>query len=179
MDYFEALVRKILEKEGYWVLQSYKVLLTKEEKASLGKPTMPRVEIDLVAYKASINQILLVEVKSFLDSGGVDLEEIRRCSKKPEGRFKLFTCEDYREIVISRTKLQLVKQGLVHPSTTVSVALAAGKARKNQHESLVEYMKVRGWPFFSPEFIKGALESFKGFGYENDPFHIATKVLNR
>ncbi len=51
MDYFENLVKRLFESEGYRVKQSVKVNLTKSEKKELGKPGIPRPEIDLVGYK--------------------------------------------------------------------------------------------------------------------------------
>lgn len=50
MDYFESICKTLLEDEGYWVRQSYKVELSKEQKRKLGKPSLPRPEIDLIAF---------------------------------------------------------------------------------------------------------------------------------
>ena len=71
MDAFESIVKTIFESERYWVHSSYKVYLTKEEKREIDKPSSPRREIDLLAYRGSTNEILAVECKSFLDSPGV------------------------------------------------------------------------------------------------------------
>ncbi|WP_176465369.1 MULTISPECIES: hypothetical protein [unclassified Pseudomonas] len=73
MDYFESIIKTLLESESYWVRQSFKVNLTKEEKRNVGKHTIPRPEIDLLAYKPNQNKILAIEVKSFLDSSGVKI----------------------------------------------------------------------------------------------------------
>ena len=43
MDYFESIVKTLLENEGYWTRQSYKVNVTKEEKRQIGKHTIPRL----------------------------------------------------------------------------------------------------------------------------------------
>lgn len=73
MDYFESIIKTLLESESYWVRQSFKVNLTKEEKRNVGKHTIPRPEIDLLAYKPNQNKILAIEVKSFLYSSGVKI----------------------------------------------------------------------------------------------------------
>lgn len=73
MDYFESIIKTLLESESYWVRQSFKVNLTKEEKRNVGKHTIPRSEIDLLAYKPNQNKILAIEVKSFLYSSGVKI----------------------------------------------------------------------------------------------------------
>lgn len=73
MDYFESIIKTLLESESYWVRQSFKVNLTKEEKRNVGKHTIPRPEIDLLAYKSNQNKVLAIEVKSFLDSSGVKI----------------------------------------------------------------------------------------------------------
>ncbi len=89
MDYFENLVKRLLESEGYRVKQSVKVNLTKSEKKELGKPGIPRPEIDLIGYKPLENKLLILEVKSYLDSSGVSFSEISKNYKTPEGRCKL------------------------------------------------------------------------------------------
>jgi hypothetical protein len=70
LDYFEALVKTVLEREGYWMIQSFKVDLTKEEKRELGRPSTPRPEIDLLAFSPVNDQLMVIEVKSYLDSAG-------------------------------------------------------------------------------------------------------------
>ena len=65
MDYFETLVKTVLEREGYWMIQSFKVDLTKEEKRELGRPTTPRPEIDLLAFSPVKDQLMVIEVKSY------------------------------------------------------------------------------------------------------------------
>ena len=44
--------------------------LTKEEKREIGKPSMPRHEIDILAYKPAQSELMWVECKSYLDSTG-------------------------------------------------------------------------------------------------------------
>lgn len=53
MDYFESIISTLLEAEGYWVRKSFKVNLTKDEKRQIGKHSIPRVEIDLLALHFS------------------------------------------------------------------------------------------------------------------------------
>ena len=45
MDAFEQLVGNLLGSEGYWVKRSVKVVLTKEDKARIGRKSSPRWEI--------------------------------------------------------------------------------------------------------------------------------------
>jgi hypothetical protein len=89
MDYFESIVKTLLEHEGYWVRSSFKVDLSKQEKRYIGKPSIPRPEIDLLAYKPKVNQLLVLEAKSYLDSLGVQINDLKFESIIPEGRYKL------------------------------------------------------------------------------------------
>lgn len=75
---------------------------SKDDKVLISKPTIPRPEIDIIGYKARTNEILIVEVKSFLDSPGVKFDHLNQEHDIPKGRFKLFTCENYRNIVFNR-----------------------------------------------------------------------------
>jgi hypothetical protein len=70
MDHFENIISTLLEAEGYWVRRSFKLNVTKEEKRQIGKHSIPRPEIDLLALHYSRNELLALEAKSFLDSPG-------------------------------------------------------------------------------------------------------------
>jgi hypothetical protein len=72
MDAFENLMGLLLRREGHWTASSVKVDLTKDQKRAVSRPSSPRWEIDLVAYRGSTNELLAVECKSFLDSPGVE-----------------------------------------------------------------------------------------------------------
>ena len=67
MDAFEQVVSEILWTEGYWVRTSVKVSLTKEEKRQIGRPSSPRWELDVVAYRGRDNILRVVECKNYLD----------------------------------------------------------------------------------------------------------------
>jgi len=66
MDAFESVIALLLRQEGYWVIPSFKVEITREEKRKIGRPSSPRWEIDLVAYQGATNEVLAVECKSYL-----------------------------------------------------------------------------------------------------------------
>ena len=107
MESFEEIVKVLLEEDNYWVRQSEKVNLSKEEKKKTGKPSIPRPEIDLVALEQSKNHILVLEVKSYFDSQGVKISELDTEHATTKGRYKLFTNKNYRDIVLTRLKENL------------------------------------------------------------------------
>ena len=76
MDYSESIIATLLEAEGYWVRRSFKVNLTKEEKRRIGRLSIPRPEIDLLAYRRPRNEVLALEAKSYLDSPGVRFSDL-------------------------------------------------------------------------------------------------------
>ncbi|KZY79925.1 hypothetical protein A3741_19570, partial [Oleiphilus sp. HI0069] len=136
MDYFEGIIKTLLEHEGYWVRQSFKVNLTKQEKRDIGKPSIPRPEIDILAFKPGENQVVAFEAKSFLDSPGVKLTELQQSHEIPEGRYKLFTCDNYRNIVFSRLKNDLINFGMATTKTKISLGLAAGNVYQSKTEEV-------------------------------------------
>ncbi|MBS0167435.1 MAG: hypothetical protein JSR29_15230 [Nitrospira sp.] len=85
MDHFESIMCTLLEADGYWVRRSFKVNVTKEEKCHVGKHSIPRPEIDLLALHFSKNEVLAFEAKSFLDSPGVKLAQLQEEHEVPEG----------------------------------------------------------------------------------------------
>ncbi len=179
MDYFESIIKTLLENEGYWTRQSFKINVTKEEKRLIGKPTIPRPEIDLIAYKPEENEILVIEVKSYLDSTGVNLSHLQKEYKIPEGRFKLFTCQNYREIVFQRLIKDLLNEGLIQKELPARLGLVAGNVHKNIEQEMKTYFKDSDIFFWGPSDIKAKIEALAEKGYENEPTVIAAKILLR
>ena len=128
MQAFETLVSELLSNEGYWVRKSFKVVLTKAEKRSIGRPSSPRWELDVIAYSGAQNEILAIECKSFLDSPGVkfaDLDiEFEEASKS---RYKLFTEPTTRDVVLKCLARQLTEDGYCPSDAKVRLAMAVGK----------------------------------------------------
>lgn len=179
MDHFESIISTLLEAEGYWVRRSFKVNVTKEEKCQIGKPTIPRPEIDLLALCFSKNEVLALEAKSFLDSPGVKLAQLKEKHEVPEGRYKLFTSERYRSVVLSRLLQDLIACDMANSDTKISLGLAAGKVYQGQSGPIREFMAEKKWLFWSPEDIKQKVTALAERGYENDPAIITAKILMR
>jgi hypothetical protein len=179
VDYFEGIIKTLLEHEGYWVRQSFKVSLTKQEKRDLGKPSIPRPEVDILAFKPKENQVLAFEAKSFLDSPGVKLADLQESHETTKGKYKLFTCENYRKIVFSRMKQDLIDLGMGTTATKITLGLAAGNVYQSKTEEIRTLFKSRGWVFLSPEDIREKVTNLAAEGYENEPSIITTKILMR
>ena len=178
MDAFEAVIAAILQRKGYWTLTSVKVDLTREEKREIGRPSSPRWELDVVAYKPSNNELKVIECKSFLDSPGVDPRVLRGSRPKGEGRYKLFCDETLRRVVLSRLEKQLVSAGSCLPKPKVTLALAAGRVAGDEAD-LEATFKRRGWHLIGPAEIRGELEALRDCGYENSVAAVVTKLLLR
>ena len=179
MDYFEGLIKTLLEHEGYWIRQSFKVNLTKQEKRDIGKHSIPRPEVDILAYKPEQNQVIAFEAKSYLDSPGVKLAELTQNHEIPEGRYKLFTCGNYRNIVFSRMKQDLIELGMGTAKTRITLGLAAGNVYQSKSEEIRSLFISKGWTFLSPENIREKVTDLAAKGYENEPSIITTKILIR
>ena len=178
MDAFEAVIAAILQRKGYWTLGSVKVDLTKEEKRQIGRPSSPRWELDIVAYKPPNNELKVVECKSFLDSSGVDPRVLKGNRPKGEGRYKLFCDETLRRVVLSRLERQLVAGGFCLPKPRVVLALAAGRVAGDEAD-LEATFKKRGWDLIGPEEIRRELQALRDCGYENTVAAVVTKLLLR
>jgi len=178
LDSFETIVATIFENKGYWVKTSFKVDLTKAEKRRIGRPSSPRWDLDVVAYKGGANEILVIECKSYLDSTGVKVEGLK--NGKYKERYKLFNENTLRKVVFSRLLTQLIKSGSCPKNTSVKLCLAAGKvATKKDREELSEHFKSKDWGFYSDEWIKHELVNLAGSRYENEVSIVTTKILTR
>lgn len=179
MDYFENIVKRLIEQEGYWVRQSVKVNLTKEEKRLVGKHTIPRPEIDLVGYRASTNELLIIEAKSYMDSGGVDYREIDCSFEIPEGRYKLFTCQNYQNIVFTRLVKEFETSGLICKNPKITFGLAAGNIKNKTEEKIQTLFDEKGWKLYTPQQIASSILKLSDLAYENDPYVISAKLIKR
>jgi len=188
MDSFESIICTLLEADHYWVRRAFKVGVTREEKRQVGKHSIPRPEIDLLALSFSRNEVIAFEVKSFLDSPGVKLADLNKVHDVQKGMYKLFTSRNYREVVLARLKQDLIDQGMANSKTTVTLGLAAGKVyQKKSEPPMTQSELIRGllekndFVFWSPEDIKTRIKNLAApkSGYENDPAIMTAKILTR
>jgi hypothetical protein len=180
MDAFESLISALLERDGYWVKQCFKVELTKEEKRKIGRPSSPRWEIDLIAYKASENNILAIECKSYIDSYGVRFSAFGGGKPPSQDRMKLFNDRNLRNVVFSRLAKQLEEAGLCAPNPSVQLCFAAGNIiREEDRAKIAALFKKEGWIFWDPKWIRSRLEELSGAGYEDSVATIVSKLIFR
>lgn len=178
MDSFENLMATLLEREGYWVTTSFKVNLTKAEKVKIGKPTTPRWEIDLIAYKAGTNELLLVECKSFLNSSGVSFASLTGKNEKVAKKYKLFKYPKLLSVVRNRLVKQLIASQTCLNKPTVKLCLAAGKIKNEENKnSIKSYFDEKGWLLFDDFWLKEKLKELAGSDYENEVAAVVTKLM--
>ncbi|MFO1077134.1 MAG: hypothetical protein U1E73_05350 [Planctomycetota bacterium] len=177
MDSFENLVALLLRRDGYWTDTSVKVELTKEQKVAINRPSTPRWEIDVVAYKPSTNELLAVECKSYLDSTGV---KFRDGEFDYPGRYKLFTESKTREIVLPALAQQLHTSGACLPNPRVTLCLATGRiATVTDKTNLTASFEQNGWRLFDDEWVRSRLVATADAGYQNDVAMVVAKILLR
>ena len=179
MDYFEEIACKILEEKGYWLRRSFKIELTKKEKRDIGKPSIPRPEIDILAFDQKRNMVVAIEAKSYFDSPGVRYSDLIEKHKIPQGRYKLFTSNRYRRIVFKRLKIQLKDCGMINTKTMFTLGLVAGNVYKRESDRINNHFlqKSPKWYFWGPEDIRDCVKQFAEMGYDNNPAVITAKIL--
>jgi hypothetical protein len=180
MDAFESVVSLILEQDGFWVRSRFKVDLTKEEKCVVDRPSSPRWELDLVAYKGATNEVRVIECKSYLDSRGVSVTAFDGTEPRFAKRFKLFNERRLREVVFRRLVVQLEESGLCAKEPQVTLCLAAGKIASDQDRlKLQSHFLANGWVLWDDKWLRNALSSVALRGYENEVPAIMAKLLLR
>ena len=176
MDAFEQLAADLFWADGYWVRNSVKVDLTREDKHAIGKPSSPRWEIDLVAYQSFKNELLALECKSYLDSGGVHAAHFLPGAKYAH-RYKLFHDMVLRDVVLNRLKSQFAEAGLCRDDSAVRLGLVYGHATKGSAQRLTEIFEKEEWPLFGPQWVQNQLIRLSRAGYENSTAAVVAKVL--
>ena len=179
MDAFEQVVSGLFFSDGYWVTQGYKVELTKEQKRAIGKPSSPRWEIDLVAYKGSTNELLAVECKSYLDSTGVAADDIIAPDNE-SSRYKLFVDTTLRNVVLNQLAMQLHQTGLIPPGVTPRLTLVAGKIKSSTDTiRLREHFAKMEWNLFDTSWLVERLEKTADQPYFDSVAHVVSKLILR
>jgi hypothetical protein len=178
VDAFETVVAAILERQGFWTQTSVKVELTKAEKRRIKRPSSPRWELDIVAYRGATNELRVVECKSYLDSPGVEVRAFEGRNDAARSRYKLFFDATLRRVVLGRLEKQLVGQGFVRARPKVQLCLAAGRIRGDERR-LQEHFDRKGWLLMTPALLKEQLETLSDTGYQNDVAAVVTKLLRR
>ena len=177
MDAFEHVVAEILWREGYWVRTSVKVELTKEEKRSIGLPSAPRWELDVVAYRASDNCLKVVECKSFLNSPGVRLRGFDP-NHPDAARYKLFNSAKLRDVVFGRLKQQFIESGACLRGAAVQLCLACGRiASDADRKGLRKHFNDQGWELWDEAWLRDRLKDMAAGGYENQVSAMVAKLL--
>lgn len=178
MDAFEQLAAEILWNEGYWVRTGVKVELTREDKLRIGRPSSPRWEIDLVAYHPATDELLALECKSYLDSGGVHAAHFE-CGSRYAHRYKLFHDEVLRQTVLDRLKAQFVERGLCRSEAQVKLGLIHAHASAFNAALLADRFTTNGWLLFGPDWLRTKLSLVAGQGYDNSIAAVVAKILLR
>lgn len=178
MDAFEQLVATVLDRNGYWVRTSVKVALTPEEKREIGRPSSPRWELDVVAYCGLTNELLVVECKSYLDSYGVRTTSFDGSKADEETRYKLFTDDLLRRVVLSSLEKQLVTQRFCPEGTKATLCLAAGNIHGDAAELRTIFEK-NGWRLFERSWLVDGLNRLAEESYDNSVASVVAKLLLR
>jgi hypothetical protein len=180
VDAFEAVVARLFEVQGFWTRIGLKVELTKEQKRELKNPSMPRPEIDIVAFKPSTNELLVVECKSYMDSFGVRMDHFECGPDADSDKFKMLNRPTLREVVTRSLVSQLRAEGLLlKADPTVRYFLVAGRIYSDHEDRIRAHFKSNGWTLVGPAEIAEGVRKFADRGYENDLITIVAKILER
>jgi hypothetical protein len=180
MNAFEQIVARFFEAQGYWTRVGLKIAVTKEEKRAVGNPSMPRPEVDVVAFKPGPNELLIVECKSYLDSNGVRIESFIGEDSVHKDRLKLFNLENLRKLITEKLVAQLREEGLLlQNNPTIRYGLVAGKIKAGDEAQLREIFNNNGWLLITPGELALGLREFADRGYEDDIVTMVVKILER
>lgn len=177
MQAYELLVGSLLEREGFWVRQSFKVELTAEDKKRIGRPSSPRWEVDLIAYRPRDNLLRVIECKSYFDSRGVKADDLIGTDGE-KSRYKLFVDPILRETVLARLRQQLYDAKSLPAEPQIVLCLAAGRvATTKDRERLAAHFEEKGWLLLDGKWAQDGLTKLADGGYDNSVATVTAKVL--
>jgi hypothetical protein len=176
MDAFEHIVGLYLQEKNYWTRHSVKVELTKAEKAKIDLPTIPRPEIDLVAYNPVSDTLVLIEAKSYLNSSGVTIGGLSGTDSRTKDRYRLLNNKTYQKVVTDRLVENFVKNKIIKKSTKVKYALAAGHVQPKSLLAVSKYLKNNDYLYFDPIDIKQTIKNLAQRGWDDNIITVTAKL---
>ena len=180
MNAFEELIGDLLQSNGYWVMQGYRIELTKEEKRRIGRPSQPSWEIDLLAYKPGDGELLIVECKSYLDSTGVSVELFAETDQPTKSRYKLFNERILRGVLFERLCNQLKQCGYIADTPKIILCLVGGRFKNEEDKGrLAAYFADKGWRLYDKEWIERELQRISTSVYTDRVSSMIAKLLLR
>jgi hypothetical protein len=123
----------------------------------------------------------VVECKrSYLDSRGVVLKAFDGSDSKSAERYKLFSDDALRTVVLDRLRKQLVECGACAPDATVKLCLACGRiASTADREGLHKHFVAKGWECGTRNGSRDKLQLMSKQGYENQVSAVVVELLLR
>jgi hypothetical protein len=179
-DSFEQVVSELLWNEGLSGWRSFKVKLTAEDKAAIGKPSSPRWELDVVAYDVRDNVIHVIECKSYFDNPGVGarwLKDDRPASRV--GFLELFADDTLRKVVFARLEQQLVDERRRRARPKLRLGLVCGHTKKAAREELRGHFAAKGWDLYDEEWLRDGLRKVANGGLRESDFGRRGEALDR
>lgn len=176
MDAFEHIVGLYLQEKNYWTRHSVKVDLTKADKAKIKLPTIPRPEIDLVAYNPVSDTLVLIEAKSYLNSSGVTIGGLSGTDTKTKDRYRLLNNKTYQKVVTDRLVESFIKNKIIKKTTKVKYALAAGHVQRKSLTAVDDYLRKNGYLYFDPVDIKQTIKNLADKGWDDNIITVTAKL---
>ncbi|MEO7656513.1 MAG: hypothetical protein ABIS25_04140 [Sphingomicrobium sp.] len=124
------------------------------------------------------NELLALECKSYLDSGGVHAAHFLPGAKLAS-RYKLFHDVVLRDTVLNRLKDQFVHAGYCPVDAEVSLGLVYGHSTKGNTERIEKAFSQGGWRLFGPDWLRTNLVRLSHGSYEISTASVVAKVLLR
>jgi hypothetical protein len=177
LDAFEQIVARVFDREGYWIKQSFKVNLTADEKRRIGTPSMPRPEIDLLAFRPGENLVHVIECKSYLDNPGVTVKSFQ--NGVAQERFKIFNDENRRRIIFDALRRQLIEQMICAEGVNLRLGLVTGKIKQNERLTLRQFFDEKDWDLWDDEWVADKLKEFSANLYEDSIVDMTVKIISR
>lgn len=179
MNAFEDIIALYLEEEGYWVRQSVKLEnITKEDKKTLNNPTMPRPEIDIVALNVKRNELLLLQVKSFLHSQGLWFDVVASDKWANSKHYRLFNDEKFRKLISERIFEAYLNKGLINRITKINYGMAIGKIHTGDESSFNRHFAQNGWLLITPDEIRNKVKTWADKGWEDNLVFTTAKLVS-
>lgn len=176
MDAFEHIVGLYLQEKNYWTRHSVKVDLTKEDKEKIGLPTIPRPEIDIVAYNPVSDVLVLIEAKSYINSTGVTIGGLSGTDIKTKDRYRILNNKTYQKVVTERLVESFIQNKIIKKTTKIKYALAAGNVQGKSQTAVADFLKEKGYLYFDPDDIKQTIKNLAEKGWDDNIITVTAKL---
>jgi hypothetical protein len=145
-----SILENFLNNQGYWTRRGCTIVLIEADREAINEPYLVNPEIPVLGYCPPRNELLWIEP---IFRGIASIHAFTGHDDEGASRYKLFTDEQYRQILSQRLSEQLVQAEIVLPHVVIKYGLWS-KIDLLSRSELERHFQANQWVLLDDENTK-------------------------